>query len=143
MPYLAARPAPDFFVSTDCGSFAAEAAWEGCGEEPRCGARPGRSHGFAYNSGLWAARATPAALALLAAWEAALATGPLVDARGWTVDDQLALHDLLEAGSLPAREVEGAPRTLWAMNRTLRVHPLPALLFAGGHVAFVQRLPER
>lgn len=32
-------------------------------------------------------------------------------------------------------------RTTLHMNGTLRLHPLPVLLFPGGHVAFVQRLP--
>jgi hypothetical protein len=62
----------------------------------------------------------------------------------WVIDDQLALNILLtDPSSLPVREVEGAPRTVWAANSTLRLHPLPALLFASGHVGFVQRLPER
>lgn len=29
-------------------------------------------------------------------------------------------------------------RTIWAANDTLRLHPLPVVLFPGGHVAFVQ-----
>jgi len=33
------------------------------------------------------------------------------------------------------------PRTTLNWNRTLRVQTLPVLLFSGGHVAFVQRLP--
>jgi hypothetical protein len=42
---------------------------------------------------------------------------------------------------LPASAVPEDSRTIWAANNTLRLHPLPVVLFPGGHVAFVQRLP--
>ena len=35
------------------------------------------------------------------------------------------------------------PRLLLLVNGTLRLHPLPILLFPSGHAAFVQRLPWR
>ena len=35
------------------------------------------------------------------------------------------------------------PRVTLLRNGTLRLHPLPVLLFPSGHVAFVQRLPWR
>lgn len=35
------------------------------------------------------------------------------------------------------------PRVILLYNGKLKVHPLPVLLFPGGHVAFVQRLPWR
>lgn len=34
-------------------------------------------------------------------------------------------------------------RVIWVANDTLRLLPAPVLLFANGHVAFIQRLPER
>lgn len=58
--------------------------------------------------------------------------------------DQLALNLLLEEGS--EWRLEAAPedaRVTLMRNATLRLHPLPLLLFPSGHVAFVQRLPWR
>jgi hypothetical protein len=56
LPYLQARPAADWFISTDCLSAAAEAAWEHAGAVPRCGHTPGSRWNFAYNTGLYAVR---------------------------------------------------------------------------------------
>lgn len=56
------------------------------------------------------------------------------------ITDQVALNRLLDyQGLMPATPDE--PRVLLLLNGTLRLHPLPVLLFASGHVAFVQRLP--
>lgn len=56
------------------------------------------------------------------------------------ITDQVALNRLLDyQGLMPATKDD--PRVLLLLNETLRLHPLPVLLFASGHVAFVQRLP--
>ena len=58
------------------------------------------------------------------------------------ITDQLALNLILEEGQ--EWELAAAPedpRVVLVQAGTLRLHPLPVLLFPGGHVAFVQRLP--
>ena len=59
------------------------------------------------------------------------------------ITDQLAMHYLLEEGVGLMEAVPEDSRVLWLRGHTLRLHPLPALLFPSGHVAFVQRLPWR
>jgi len=58
------------------------------------------------------------------------------------ITDQQALHELIQPqGPMPAAPEDD--HMLLMRNGTLRVHALPVLLFANGHVAFVQRLPWR
>ncbi len=59
------------------------------------------------------------------------------------ITDQLALHYLLEEGVNLIEATPDDPHILWLRNRTLRLHTLPVLRFPSGHVAFVQRLPQR
>lgn len=59
------------------------------------------------------------------------------------ITDQLAMHHLLEEGVGLIEAAPDNPRLLWLRNHTLRLHTLPVLRFPSGHVAFVQRLPQR
>jgi len=58
------------------------------------------------------------------------------------ITDQLALNMLLEQDLVgEVKAPPDNPSLLSLRNGSLRLHPLPALLFANGHVAFVQHLP--
>ena len=58
------------------------------------------------------------------------------------ITDQLALNLLLDEGMKgDIVEVPGEERTIYQANSTIKLHPLPVLLFPGGHIAFVQRVP--
>ena len=59
------------------------------------------------------------------------------------ITDQLAMHYLLEEGVGLIEATPDDPHILWLRNHTLRLHTLPVLSFPSGHVAFVQRLPQR
>ena len=59
------------------------------------------------------------------------------------ITDQLAMHHLLEEGVDLIEATPDNPRLLWLRDHTLRLHALPVLCFPSGHVAFVQRLPQR
>eukprot|EP00887_Chlorella_sp_A99_P000964 scaffold5.g964.t1 len=101
--------------------------------------------GRAFNTGLFVARNVPRARALLASW-----AGLLIDPARERhtnpshvgIDDQMAIHLLLEAGGIVGAG-DDDPRSILAWNRTLRVQALPVVLFPSGHVAFVQRTPWR
>ncbi|EFN57248.1 expressed protein [Chlorella variabilis] len=146
--YFDQRPAADWFISTDCLSHEVEAAWRPQHNQPRCGHVPGNIWGRAYNTGVFAVRNREAGRRLLRLWRD-LVLGPeaLVQTEAnqtFGVTDQQALNMLLEEGS--EWKLDAAPEddhiTLMR-NGTLRLHPLPILLFPSGHVAFVQRLPWR
>lgn len=143
-PYLEQRPAAEFFISTDCLSHEVEERWQEAHGQPRCGHIPGND-ARAFNTGLFAARNTAGARAVLRAWAGVL-TDPAKeradDPEHREVDDQLALNDMLEAGGLPAASSDDN-RTLLAFNGALRLQALPVVLFASGHAAFVQRTPWR
>lgn len=58
------------------------------------------------------------------------------------ITDQLALNMLLEQDLVgDVQATPDNPRLLSLRKGSLRLHPLPTLLFANGHVAFVQHLP--
>ena len=57
-----------------------------------------------------------------------------------TTEDPSGMPTLAAPAPAPCAD---DPRTILANNRTLRVQTLPVLLFANGHVAFVQRTPWR
>lgn len=59
----------------------------------------------------------------------------------FAITDQLAFNMVLEQGISPIKSSEGDWRVVHAMNGTLRLMPLPALLFTNGHVFFYQHLP--
>ncbi|KAI7836257.1 hypothetical protein COHA_009847 [Chlorella ohadii] len=150
--YLARFPSADFFISTDCLSAAVEEAWRPGHNQPRCGHVPGNGWGRAFNTGIFAARNRPAAKRLLEQWRDLLldpkrTTEERASVAGTTVTlgitDQLALHYLLEEGVNLIEATPDDPHILWLRNRTLRLHTLPVLRFPSGHVAFVQRLPQR
>ncbi|PSC68599.1 glycosyltransferase family 77 [Micractinium conductrix] len=136
--FLAHHPAADFYTSTDCLSHQLEEEIRPHHKLPRCGHIPNNTEGLrAFNGGLWAARNTPAARDFLHAWAAML-----TDDQYARTDDQHALNILLEKGELrPAGPDE--PRAVMAWEGKLKVQPFPVILFANGHVAFVQRLPWR
>lgn len=64
------------------------------------------------------------------------------------ITDQLALNMIFDS-AIQQGPVEAAPEDnhvlllTWSAGDTLRLQPLPVLLFASGHVGFVQRLPWR
>ncbi|KAL4447981.1 hypothetical protein ABPG75_005200 [Micractinium tetrahymenae] len=148
--YLAKYPQADWFMSTDCLSHQVEVEWQPRHNQPRCGHVAGNAWGRSFNTGIFAVRNREAGKAVLRKWRDALldnehthftvverATGKEKDLG---ITDQVALNRLLDyQGLMPATQEE--PRVLLLLNETLRLHPLPVLLFASGHVAFVQRLP--
>jgi hypothetical protein len=91
----------------------------------------------------------PAALAILREWRAVLTDADNMYApsnRGavFAITDQLAFNMILERGISPIRSVDPAGdwRVIRAMNDTIALLPLPALLFTTGHTFFYQHLPE-
>lgn len=148
-PYLDAHPLADWFISTDCLSPTFEDAADPKlrNANPRCGHVPGSTWGKALNTGVFALRNRPATLATLRRWLFFM-TDPEHAIMKWSassqsvITDQLALNLVLEEGHQAATSVDPAePRTIWQANHMLRLHPLNATLFPGGHVAFVQRAP--
>ena len=98
-----------------------------------------------------AASCRPAAVALLQDWHALLADPAAAYAPStrtnatFAVTDQLALNILLERGMAPVASAAAAGadwRVIAAANGTVALLPLPALLFANGHVFFYQHLPQ-
>ena len=59
----------------------------------------------------------------------------------FAITDQLAFNMVLEQGISPIKSTPEDWRVILAMNGTLRLLPLPALLFTNGHVFFYQHLP--
>jgi len=52
---------------------------------------------------------------------------------GYSVDDQLLLNEIITSGDYwPTRATAEDPAVMWAHDRKLRLHFLPALLFANG-----------
>ncbi|KAL4446836.1 hypothetical protein ABPG77_008080 [Micractinium sp. CCAP 211/92] len=146
--YLEQHPSADWFVSTDCLSHEVELAWQPEHNQPRCGHIPGNVWGRAYNTGVFAVRNRPAARRLLELWRDKLLAPEQTIAEGtnsiFGITDQLALNMLLEEGSEWKLDADPEDRRNTLMrNGTLRLHPLPVLLFPGGHMAFVQRLPSK
>ncbi|KAL4434049.1 hypothetical protein ABPG75_000490 [Micractinium tetrahymenae] len=148
--HFAQHPSADWFISTDCLSHEVEVAWQPGHNQPRCGHIPGNIWGRAYNTGkraCFAVRNRPAARRLLELWRDMLLApehSVVVEGTNTTfgITDQLALNMLLEEGSEWKLDADPEDRhTTLLRNGTLRLHPLPVLLFPGGHVAFVQRLP--
>ncbi|KAL4422581.1 hypothetical protein ABPG75_008778 [Micractinium tetrahymenae] len=142
-PYFEQRPRAEFFISTDCLSMQVEEEWKPNHGQPRCGHIPDNDSGRAFNTGMFAARNTPAARAFLLAW-----AGMLLDPsrerhtdpahRG--IDDQMALNLLFQEGGIVGAG-PGDPRSILVYNRTLRTQPLPVALFSNGHISFTQRTP--
>jgi hypothetical protein len=60
----------------------------------------------------------------------------------FAITDQLALNMILEQQISPIVSTADDWRVIHAMNNTLKLMPLPALLFTNGHVFFYQHLPE-
>ncbi|KAI3438688.1 hypothetical protein D9Q98_001108 [Chlorella vulgaris] len=143
--YFADRSSAEFFISTDCLSHQVEEEWKEMHGQPRCGHVPGNGDGHALNTGLFAARNTEAARATLRAWADMLVDPSQERAddpehRG--VDDQLALNNLLDLGGTTPLSNEDF-RTTVVYHGRLKLQALPVMLFANGHVAFVQRIPWR
>lgn len=63
---------------------------------------------------------------------------------GLAVTDQLALNMVLQRGMAPVAPADEAGdwRVIAAANGSVALLPLPALLFANGHVSFYQHLPQ-
>ncbi|EFN51102.1 hypothetical protein CHLNCDRAFT_141437 [Chlorella variabilis] len=160
--YLAQHPAADLLISTGCLSHevggavqaAVQAAVRVVLEEAGAPGQPLSGQGRAFNTGVYAVRKTAAARELLASWRDALGD-PEAAAAAAAVQPpppfnetaprdagQRALRLLLEEGQDSLPSAPGDPRTVLMRGGSLAVHPLPVLLFPGGHVAFVQRLPE-
>ncbi|KAL4452531.1 hypothetical protein ABPG75_008193 [Micractinium tetrahymenae] len=139
--YFEQRPGAEFFISSDCISAEMEDRWAADNPKASCGHIPGNA-GVAFNTGLFAARNTPAARAFLAAWADMLTDKDRERDRERGVDDQLALNLLFEEGGIVGAGKDD-PRTILVWRRQLRVQVLPVLLFSGGHVAFIQRTPWR
>jgi hypothetical protein len=59
------------------------------------------------------------------------------------ITDQLAFNMILEQNISPIRSTANDWRVIHAMNSTVRLMPLPALLFTNGHTFFYQHLPQR
>lgn len=141
--YFEQRPQAEFFISTDCLSMRVEDEWKEHNDEPRCGHIPGNGYGRAFNTGMFAARNTLAARAILRGW-ADMLTDPKhehhTDAGHQGVDDQMALNVLADEGEIVGVGPDD-PRAILIFNRTLRTQALPVSLFTNGHVAFVQRTP--
>lgn len=147
-PYFRQHPAADVLISTDCLSATVEQQWAPGHQQPRCGHIPGNIWGRAYNTGVFVMRNRPASHALLAAWRDALIdpsrTTTTDNGVAYQVTDQLALNMLLEQGN--EWELHAVPedeRVILLWDSQIKVHPLPVVLFPGGHVAFVQRSPWR
>lgn len=112
------------------------------------GHESGRSKATDAVSASWC---RPAAATLLQEWHALLADPAAAYAPSartnatFAVTDQLALNILLERGMAPVASAAAAGadwRVIAAANSTVALLPLPALLFANGHVFFYQHLPQ-
>ena len=87
-----------------------------------------------------------ATLKILRAWRALLtdptsAYAPSDRGGAFQITDQLAFNILLEQNISPIASTGDDWRVIWAMNNTLRLMPLPSLLFTTGHTFFYQHLP--
>ncbi|KAI3434762.1 hypothetical protein D9Q98_002822 [Chlorella vulgaris] len=151
--HLNSYPTADMFISTDCLSHKLEDSWKAGHMQPRCGHIPGNGWGRAFNTGIFAVRNREAGKLLLTRWRDLLldpqkSTTVTNSNATLGITDQLALNMIFDA-AIPPGGVHAAPEDnhvlllSWDAGDTLRLQPLPVLLFASGHVGFVQRLPWR
>ena len=136
----------DVAVTSDCLSREADA--NKLGENPRfdkngvwfCGHNPGNLFGATFNTGVLFLRPTSSAIAFTERWNAKL----LAPTDDWHMEDQRAFNQMVMDNFYPtiaAPEVTDGTVVL-AANRTLRLLPLPAGKFCGGHTFFVQQSGE-
>jgi hypothetical protein len=147
--YIDAHPSADILISTDCLSHEVDVGMQARHNQPRCGHVPDNTWGLAFNTGIIFFRNTDGSKYFLKEWEQLLGDPSKANINvrpgiSLIMTDQLAFNQVFDrnfTGSITADKSD--PRTIWGADKKVRIHPLPVLTFASGHVAFVQRLPEK
>ena len=149
-PFLESLHGVDLGVTSDCLSRAADA--DKAGNDPRfnrdgtwfCKPRhnPARhKFGATFNTGVVYLSPTKGAIAFTRAWRDML----LAPTEDWHMEDQRAFNQMVMTEFYPtvaAPEHARDGAVVLAANRTLRLMPLPAAKFCGGHTFFVQQSME-
>lgn len=143
-PFLRSIENVDVGVTSDCLSRAADQNKRGDNRRFNpagvwfCGHNPGNSFGATFNTGVLFLLPTPAMLAFTQRWVDKL----LAPTEDWHMEDQRAFNELVMDHFYPTRAAAGHETdgdVVLAANGTLRLTPLPAAKFCGGHTFFVQQ----
>ena len=161
--YFTGAPPFDVAVTSDCLSREADENKDG--KNPRfhpsgvwfCGHSPGNTFGATFNTGVLYLAPTPAAKAFTARWRDLL----LAPTDDWHMEDQRGFNQLVMTNFYPTVAADEAARpvsemdmtsptptfprgsVVFAANRSLLLHPLPARRFCSGHTFFVQQSGRR
>jgi len=143
-PFLHSIKDVDVGVTSDCLSRAADQNKRGDSHRFNpagvwfCGHNVGNSFGATFNTGVLYLLPTPATLAFTQRWVDKL----LAPTEDWHMEDQRAFNELVMSSFYPTRAAAGHEAdgdAVLAANGTLRLTPLPAAKFCGGHTFFVQQ----
>ena len=136
----------DVGVTSDCLSREADQNKKGSSRrfDPNgvwfCGHNPGNLFGATFNTGVLFLRPTAPTIAFTQRWHQKL----LEPTDDWHMEDQRAFNIMVMTNFYPtvaAPEVSDGSVVL-AANQTLRLMPMPAGKFCGGHTFFVQQSME-
>ena len=147
-PYLASIDAVDAGVTSDCLSRSADQNKDGKNRRFNpagvwfCGHNPGNLFGVTFNTGVLFLLPTPATLRFTQEWHELL----LKPTDDWHMEDQRGFNQLVTTSFYPTRAApshEADGDVVLAANGTMRLMPLPAAKFCGGHTFFVQQSSRR